>query len=176
MKLLSISVSIFGARKVLHEIFSNNNELSCGPPHDKDSELKLEYYLQVYKETFVPWCLHGHTCGTSARLDLLLALLDDECFSEQWHAVITYAIDLVNSKVGSGSMESNHLAVLAMLFEKARKEIRRKVGNDSFLQLGSLPDHWHHELLEATAVSVAFSLPPFGTSDAQFVRYVNGKA
>ncbi|XWS74417.1 hypothetical protein CRYUN_Cryun02cG0214200 [Craigia yunnanensis] len=177
VRLLSISVSIFGARKVLHEIFSNYDERSCRLPNDKDSELKLEYYLQVYKETFVPWCLHGHNCGTIARLDLLLALLDDECFSEQWYAVITYAIDLVNSKVGSGSMESNHVAVLAILFEKARNEIRRrKAGEDSFLRLGSLPDHWHHELLEATAVSVAFSLPPFGTSDAQFVCSVLGGA
>lgn len=177
VRLLSSSVSIFGARKVFHVIFSTNNAISCGPPHDKDIELKLEHFLQVYKETFVPWCLQGHNCGTSARLDLLLALLDDECFSEQWHAAITYAIDLVNSKVGSGSEDSNHLAVLAMLFEKARNEIRRrKLGEDSFLRRGSLPDHWHHELLEATAVSVAFSLPPFGTSDAQFVRSVLGGA
>ncbi|XP_022730534.1 LOW QUALITY PROTEIN: E3 ubiquitin-protein ligase listerin [Durio zibethinus] len=177
VRLLSISVSIFGARKVLKEIFSNSNALSCGPPHDKDSELKLEYFLQAYKETFVPWCLHEHDCGTSARLDLLLALLDNECFSEQWHAVITYAIDLVNSKVGSRSINSNHLAVLAMLFEKVRNEIRRrKVEENSFHRLGSLPDHWHHDLLEATAVSVAFSLPPFGTSDARFVCSVLGGA
>ncbi|XVE58949.1 hypothetical protein DITRI_Ditri05aG0004100 [Diplodiscus trichospermus] len=177
VRLLSISVSIFGARTVLNEIFSDNNELSCGPPHGKDREMKLEYFLQVYKETFVPWFLHGHNCGTSARLDLLLALLDDECFSEQWHAAITYVINLVNSKVGSGSMDSNHLAVLAMLFEKVRTEIRRrKGGEDSFLRLGSLPDHWHHELLEASAVSVASSLPPFGTSDAQFVCSVLGGA
>ncbi|XVF46152.1 hypothetical protein PTKIN_Ptkin03bG0003900 [Pterospermum kingtungense] len=177
VRLLSVSVSIFGARKVLHVIFSTNNAISCDPPHEKDSELKLEYFLQVYKETFVPWCLQGHNCGTSARLDLLLALLDDECFSEQWHAVITYAIDLVNSKVGSGSEDSNHLAVLAMLFEKARNEIRRrKLGEDTFLRQGSLPDHWHHELLEATAVSAALSLPPFGTADAQFVRSVLGGA
>lgn len=174
MRLLSISVSIFGARKVLQVLFSNNDAVSRGPPHDKESELKLKYFLQVYKETFVPWCLHGYNCGTSARLDLLLALLDDECFSEQWHAIITYAIDLVSSKVGLGSMDSNHLAVLAMLLEKARNEVRRrKVGEDSFHRLGSLPDHWHHELLETAAVSAAFSLPPFGTSDVQFVRYVN---
>ncbi|XVF20393.1 hypothetical protein REPUB_Repub11eG0194700 [Reevesia pubescens] len=175
VRLLSISVSVFGAREVLQEIFSSNHAISCGPPHDKDSELELEYFLQVYKETFVPWCLHGHNNGTSARLDLLLALLDDECFSEQWHAVITYAIDLVNSKVGLGSMDSDHLAVLAMLFEKARNEIsRRKVGEDSFHRPGSLPDHWHHELLEETAVSIAFSQPPFGTSDVQFVSSVLG--
>ncbi|MBA0730942.1 hypothetical protein Golax_022593 [Gossypium laxum] len=176
-RLLSISVSIFGARKVLQAIFSNNNATYCGPPCEKESEMKLEYFLQFYKETFVPWCLHGHNCTTSARLDLLLALLDDECFSEQWHALITYAIDLVNSKIDSGSMDSNHLAVLGMLFDKARNEIRiRKVGEDSFHPPGSLPDHWHHELLEATAVSVAFSLPPFGTSDAQFVCSVLGGA
>ncbi|KAK6234537.1 hypothetical protein SCA6_009874 [Theobroma cacao] len=177
VRLLSISVSIFGARKVLQVLFSNNDAVSRGPPHDKESELKLKYFLQVYKETFVPWCLHGYNCGTSARLDLLLALLDDECLSEQWHAIITYAIDLVSSKVGLGSMDSNHLAVLAMLLEKARNEVRRrKVGEDSFHRLGSLPDHWHHELLETAAVSAALSLPPFGTSDVQFVRSVLGGA
>ncbi|KAK8596571.1 hypothetical protein V6N12_065056 [Hibiscus sabdariffa] len=177
VRLLSTSVSIFGARKVLQVIFSSNNAPSCGPPCDKDSEMMLENFLQVYKEIFVPWCLRGHDCTTNARLDLLLALLDDECFSEQWHAIITYAIDLVNLKIGSGSMDSNHLAVLAMLFEKARNEIRiRRVGDSSFHPLGSLPDHWHHELLETTAVSVASSVPPFGTSDAQFLCSVLGGA
>ncbi|KAE8722748.1 E3 ubiquitin-protein ligase listerin [Hibiscus syriacus] len=176
VRLLSTSVSIFGARKVLQVIFSGSNAPFCGPPCDKDSEMMLEYFLQIYKETFVPWCLHGHDSNTSARLDLLLALLEDECFSEQWHAIITYAIDLVNFK-GSGSMDSNHLAILAMLFEKARNEIRiRKVGDGSFQRLGSVPDHWHHELLEATAVSVASSVPPFGTSDAQFLCSVLGGA
>ncbi|OMO82940.1 Zinc finger, RING-type [Corchorus capsularis] len=177
VRLLSISVSIFGACKVLKVLFTDNDGLSSGPSHEKDGELKQECFLQVYKERFVPWCLHGHNFGTSARLDLLLALLDDECFSEQWHAIITYAIDLVKSKVGLGSMDSNHLAVLAMLLEKARNELRRrKREEDSFNQLGSVPDHWHHELLESTVVSIALSLPPFGASDAQLVCSVLGSA
>ncbi|KAE8667455.1 HEAT/U-box domain-containing protein, putative isoform 2 [Hibiscus syriacus] len=174
VRLLSTSVSIFGARKVTQVIFSSSNAPFCGPPCNKDGEMMLEYFLQIYKEKFVPWCLHGHDSITSARLDLLLELLDDECFYEQWHAIITYAIDLVNFK-GSGSIDSNHLASLAMLFEKARNEMR-KVGDGSFHRLGSVPDHWHHELLEATAVSVASSLPPFGTSDAQFLCSVLGGA
>ncbi|KAK8683673.1 hypothetical protein V6N13_039726 [Hibiscus sabdariffa] len=177
VRLLSTSVSIFGARKVLPMVFPSSNAPFSGPPCDNEGEMKLEYFLQVYKETFLPWCLCEHNCTTSARLDLLLALLDDECSSKQWHAIITYAIDLVNFKIGSGSTDSNHLAVLAMLFEKARNEIRkRKVGDDSFHPLGSLPDHWHHELLEATAVSVASSVPPFGTSDARFLCSVLGGA
>ncbi|GLT26789.1 hypothetical protein SLA2020_018310 [Shorea laevis] len=178
VKLLAVSVSIFGPWKILRELFSNSDVLlSCNLSDDKGRELNVGYFLQVFKEIFIPWCLDGHNCSTNARLDLLLALLDDECFSEQWHAIITYTTDSVSS-LSEGrlcSSNSKHIAMLAILLERARKEIaKRKVGGDLCHGQGFKLDHWHHELLESAAVSVACSLPPFGTNDVLFIRAVLG--
>lgn len=175
MKLLSVSASIFGPRKIIQEIFSNNN----GRPlnllsDDKNGEFDSQCFLQVFKEVFVPWCLNGYNYSTDARLDLLLALLDDDCFPDQWSAIISYATNLEHKTTRSGSVDSQ-LDVLAMLLEKTREEIMKRKGReDSTHRLGSHPDDWHHELLESSAVTVARSSLPFRTSDIRFIWYVNG--
>lgn len=133
--------------------------------------MEADQFLQIFKESFVPWCLHGNNCSASARLDLLLALLDDEYFSEQWCAVITYAIKPEGSGPEPQSQDYDHITLLAMLLEKARNEItQRKVAEDSIHQLGTNPAHWHLELLDSAAVAIACSPLPFRTSNAQFLR------
>lgn len=175
LKLLSVSASIFGPRKIIQEIFSNNN----GRPlnllsDDKNGEFDSQCFLQVFKEVFVPWCLNGYNYSTDARLDLLLALLDDDCFPDQWSAIISYATNLEHKTTRSGSVDSQ-LDVLAMLLEKTREEIMKRKGReDSTHRLGSHPDDWHHELLESSAVTVARSSLPFRTSDIRFICAVLG--
>ncbi|KAJ0075996.1 hypothetical protein Patl1_35096 [Pistacia atlantica] len=171
VRLLSVSITVFGAQKIVRELFIENEDgTSDVLSDDKDRELDPGHFTQVFKEIFVPWCLHDYNYSTSVRLDLLLTLLDDECFHDQWHAVISYAANSKHFGSGAGSVDSNSLIVLAMLLEKARDEItNRKVGNHSSRWQGSQPDHWHHELLESISVAIACSLPPFGTSDTRFM-------
>jgi hypothetical protein len=175
VRLLSVAVSVFGPRKILQELFVHDKGHSSSYLSDgRDKQLKEEQFIQMFSEIFVPWCLHGDDCSTSARLDLLLSLLDDECFSEQWASVITYAIDLEHSGAVPDYRASDQIAVLAVLLEKARDKITmRKAGEDFCSRKGAKPDHWHHEHLELAALAIARSLPPFRSSDAQFLWYVN---
>ncbi|XP_059429493.1 E3 ubiquitin-protein ligase listerin [Corylus avellana] len=177
VRLLSVAVSVFGPRKILQELFIHDKGHSCSFLSDgRDKQLKEEQFIQMFSEIFVPWCLRGDDCSTSARLDLLLALLDDEYFSEQWASVITYAIDLKHSGVVPDYRVSNQIAVLAVLLEKARDKITmRKAGEDFCSRKGAKPDHWHHEHLELAALAIARSLPPFRSSDSQFLCAVLGK-
>ncbi|KAM7257486.1 hypothetical protein ACFE04_013227 [Oxalis oulophora] len=166
-KLLTASVSVFGPRKMIHELFVNND--------DRKNVSESEHFIQVFKEIFVPFCLEGYNISTSARLDLLLVLLDDEFFSEQWSAVISYLTCVEHFESGSDSVESNQLVILTMLLDKARTDIsKRNAGEKSRFWQGSFPDHWHHEGLEKTAVSVACSSPPFRTSDTRFLCAIVG--
>ncbi|XP_040991883.1 E3 ubiquitin-protein ligase listerin isoform X1 [Juglans microcarpa x Juglans regia] len=174
VRLLSVSVSVFGPRKILQELFIHNKGHSSSLSGDRGRQLNEEQFIQMFREIFVPWCMHEDNSSTSARLDLLLALLDDECFSEQWGTVITHVTNLEHSGTVPAYRGSNRIAMLAMLLEKARDKITRKVGEDSYSQKGAKMDQWHHDDLEIAAVTIASSLPPFRTSDAQFVRAVLG--
>ncbi|RVX22716.1 E3 ubiquitin-protein ligase listerin [Vitis vinifera] len=175
VRLFSVAVSVFGPRKIIQELICNK-ALSFGHlSHDGGEKLGQEDFLQVFKELFTPWCLLGHDSSISAQLDLLLALFEDESFAEQWCIVITYATKLECCGAKPGSLDSNQIAVLAILMEKAREKLKkRKVGVDFNHHQGCQPDHWHHELLDLAAVSVACSLPPYGTSDSRFIRAVLG--
>lgn len=175
VRLFSVAVSVFGPRKIIQELICNK-ALSFGHlSHDGGEKLGQEDFLQVFKELFTPWCLLGHDSSISAQLDLLLALFEDESFAEQWCMVITYATKLECCGAKPGSLDSNQIAVLAILMEKAREKLKkRKVGVDFNHHQGCQPDHWHHELLDLAAVSVACSLPPYGTSDSRFIRAVLG--
>ena len=175
VRLLSVAVSVFGPRKIVKELFIHNKGDSSSCLSDgSDGQLKEEQFMQMFRDIFVPWCFYGDNCSASARLDLLLALLDDEYFSEQWGSIITYATKLEHSGTMTDYRDSNHIAMLTVLLEKARDKITmRKAGEDCSSRKGANPDHWHHEHLELAAVAVANSLPPFRTSDARFVWYVN---
>lgn len=174
VRVLSVAVSIFGAHIIIQELVVPEEGHSLSHTDERDRKLDQEHFIHVFKEMFVPWCLEGNNCSTSARIDLLLALLDNVSFTEQWGAIITYATKRECSKSGSESVDSNNIAILAMLIEKAAGEMKKRKEADSNHLQGSCPDHWHHELLDSAAISVACSLPPYRTSDAQFVRAVLG--
>lgn len=133
--------------------------------------------MQIFKTNFVPWCLRSCDQSTTARLDLLLTLLDNECFSDQWHAVITYAINLEGSGTSPQSLEPDQITMLALLLEKARNELtKRKAGEDSRHRPGADPAQWHCDLLESTALALVRSPLSAGNSNSQFLWYVNKKA
>lgn len=145
-----VCISVFGPRKIIQE-------LTC-------SDLGAEQFLKSFNEIIVPWCLKRSSHSIAAKLDLLLALLDDECFSEQWDAVVSYLVD--REKVGSDpeAMDRNCISILAILMEKVRERTCKSV-QQSAVSL----DIWHHELLDFVAVYVAQAYPAFGNSDAYFL-------
>lgn len=167
MKILSVAVSVFGPRKIVQELLIQKN-LSWDHSIDRgDKETEADLFMQIFKEKFVPWCLHGNSCSLSARLDLLFSLLDDEFFSEQWDIVIRYVTALEHSGCAT-SLDSDHITILSKLLEKARDRIAST--KEGEVSMGN-PENWHHELLESAAVSVARS-PPSGTCNSQFLWYV----
>ncbi|XP_065847176.1 E3 ubiquitin-protein ligase listerin [Euphorbia lathyris] len=169
LRLLSVAVSLFGPRKIVQELFYYN-EGQCSSFSDyRDTELKPECFMQVFKETFIPWCLAGFSSSISNRLDLLLVLLNDECFPEQWSTIISYAIKQGKSGIELGSEESDCLALLAMLLEKARIEIMNRKERHHNYRHWSNPSDWHHELLESSVIAVTCSSSPSRVSAAQFV-------
>ncbi|KAJ4827656.1 hypothetical protein Tsubulata_040241 [Turnera subulata] len=178
VKLLSVSVSLFGPRKFCQELLVHVKEVPTGFfLDDTDKELDSENHMGLFKDTFIPWCLLGDNSSSSARLDLLLALLDDECFSKQWDAIVSFATKQEGSEVNPQSLKSEQLVVLSMLLEKVRAEIiRRKGRKDSIHQHWSNPENWHHELLESAAVGVACSPYPCINSASQFLCAVVGSS
>ncbi|KAI4305367.1 hypothetical protein L6164_028737 [Bauhinia variegata] len=176
VRLLSDAVSIFGPQNLVKEVFIHNQEHSCSQlSYIVDKELAAEHFMQIFRDIFVPWCLQEKNCSTNARLDLLLLLLDDECFSEQWSFIVNYAISRKYSG-GSPELLDSHLAkILAMLLEKAADEImKRKAGEDSSCRQSTNVDHWHHDVLETAAVNVAHSMSPLSTSHVQFLCAILG--
>ncbi|XP_052185068.1 E3 ubiquitin-protein ligase listerin isoform X2 [Diospyros lotus] len=174
VRLVTMAVSVFGPRKIIAEIFCSNRTLFSSPCDDINKELDMDQFLLLYNEIFIPWCLQGNVSSTSARLDLLLVLLENESFSEQWHSIITYATDPERFGAGPEGPDQNHILVFAILMEKARAELRkRKVGVDVYQQ-GSHPEHWHHKLLDSCVVSITYSFPSFTSPNARFIRAVLG--
>ncbi|CAK9166922.1 unnamed protein product [Ilex paraguariensis] len=163
VRFIVAAVSIFGPRKIIGEFICK--------------EFKIEHFIECFKEIFIPWCLQKNSSSNGARVELLLALICDESFSEQWDSVIAHAVKVDDVVAGARTLEPDCISVLAMLIEKAREEIRkRKVDMDLDHRQGSHSEHWHHELLDSAAASVARSFPPFEISDANFLRLVLGGA
>lgn len=174
MRLLSVASSIFGPQKLVREVFIQNREhLSCQLSYDGNQESESGQFMQIFTDIFVPWCLQKNICSTNARLDLLLALLDDEYFPEQWCFIVNYATSRKYSECPSGLLDAESAAILAMLLEKARVEItKRKVKEDSSNTQATNADLWHHDRLESAVIAVSHSPPPFSTAHVQFVWYV----
>ncbi|CAN8253175.1 unnamed protein product [Cochlearia groenlandica] len=166
-KLLLVSVSVFGPRNIV-TVLIGDVEDSTLLSAEKGRGISSEKFITVFKEIFIPWCMDGDDSLSSARKDLLLSLLDDECFTQQWSDVISYVYN--HQRQGF-----SNLAVMEMLLEKARDEItKRSSGQDLNKRIGSRPDHWHHELIESTAISLVHSSPMTTTSAAQFLCSVLG--
>lgn len=175
MRLLSAAVSVFGPRKIVRELFINNNGMSSTKFSGVEAQdLEARQFMQVFNDIFVPWCLQGNNSSSSAQLDLLLALIDDEHFSDQWHSVISYSTNLNHTEVVLESMNSESLAVLAKLLNRVRGKITnsdaRKVTHT--WQRANL-GNWHHEHLESAAIAIAQSHAPIRSSFTDFLWYVN---
>lgn len=140
---------------------------------DTGDETKAEIFLQVFREDFVPWCLHGHTRSINEKLDLLIASIIDDFFAEQWSSIITYATN-VNKCSESGtdptisSSDILQAGVLAILIEKVKEKIN-KMKILSIRKIGCLPEHWQHKSLDSAAVSAAVRSSST-VSDARFIR------
>lgn len=155
MTLVLDAVSIFGSREIVHELMG--------------VELGTEQFLQYYNKVIIPWCLNKFSPSTDVRLDLLLALLDDECFSEQWDAIVTYLVNLkdVDTSPSILNMNRNLVYVFAVLMEKVRDRTTKIIHKSDSYQI-----YWHHELLDSLIVSIVCSVPLFEHSSTQFLWYV----
>uniref|UniRef100_A0A0E0EXA1 E3 ubiquitin-protein ligase listerin n=1 Tax=Oryza meridionalis TaxID=40149 RepID=A0A0E0EXA1_9ORYZ len=147
VKLLSVLVEIF--RPV--PLFLKNSQ--------KESEESVQGYLDVFNGDFVPWCLDRKYSTCSSKIDLLLSLIIDECFFDQWCTIIKYTsakqkhpVDNKNSHV------DDQFELLALILQKVRERIAGgKLRN--LQKNGSLPEHWQHDLLDSAAESVFCDLP-----------------
>ncbi|KAJ6761857.1 E3 UBIQUITIN-PROTEIN LIGASE LISTERIN [Salix koriyanagi] len=170
VRLLSVAVSLFGPQKIVQELHIYNESY----PDHEDKELQPELFMQVFKGTFVPWCLLEYNSSTSARLDLLLALLNDEYFSAQWQMILSYAINQEKSQSEPGPQDVHYLDLLAMLFRKARTEIaKRKMNNDLIHQFWSTPDSGSMSFWNQLQFLLPVPLLPH-VSSAQFFVKCNG--
>ncbi|KAG5403658.1 hypothetical protein IGI04_009777 [Brassica rapa subsp. trilocularis] len=172
LKLLSVSVSIFGPRKIV-PVLVGDIETYTLLSVEEGRDMSPEKFIKVFQEIFIPWCVDGHDSSTAVRAskqDLLLSLLDDECFSQQWSDVISYVFDQQHHGF-------DKLASMELLLEKARDQItKRSSGLELSQRIGSKPDHWHHELIGSTAISLVRSSPVTTTSATQFLCSVLGGA
>ncbi|KAL1217589.1 E3 ubiquitin-protein ligase listerin [Cardamine amara subsp. amara] len=167
LKLLSVSASVFGPRKIV-SVLIDDIETSTPLSVEKERYMSPEKFIKVFQEIFIPWCMDGYDSSTAARQDLLLSLLDDECFTQQWSDIISYVFNQQHQAF-------NNLAAMKILLEKARDEItKRSSGQELNKRIGSRPDHWHHRLIESTAISLTRSSLATTTSAAQFLCSVLG--
>ncbi|CAH2069534.1 unnamed protein product [Thlaspi arvense] len=167
LKLLSVSVSTFGPRKIV-PILIGGIETSTLLSVEEVKDISPEKFMKIFQEIFIPWCMDGHDSLTAARQDLLLSLLDDECFTQQWSDVISYVLNQQHQGF-------NNLATMEMLLAKARDEITKRSSVRELNQrIGSKAEHWHHRLIESTAISLIRSPPVTTTSAVQFLCSVLG--
>ncbi|KAL2933713.1 E3 ubiquitin-protein ligase listerin [Bienertia sinuspersici] len=164
VQFLSVAVSIFGPWKIVLRLIPIE-EFSDGCATEISEGREVNKFLKVFEETFVSWCFSGSECSVNACLDLLLALLDDECFNEQWDIIISHAANMYHSS-------TSHIQRLAMLVEKARKVTMKKSkfddnGNCQFA-------HLQHERLDAIAISIMQNASQFADSGLHFIRSVLG--
>ncbi|KAK6927168.1 hypothetical protein RJ641_008887 [Dillenia turbinata] len=152
----------------------NKENVSPGMPRDQPDDITKHPSEKNFRsldirhpETFIPWCLWENVSSISARVDLLLALLENECFSEQWSSIIAFATGRPTSIGSSTSLDSGNAAVLAMLVEKVRVGIGKQFLRE--LDRGTIMCKWHHEILDSAAVSVSCIFPPFDTSHVRFL-------
>ncbi|KAL0370829.1 UNVERIFIED_CONTAM: E3 ubiquitin-protein ligase listerin [Sesamum angustifolium] len=155
VRLIVVAVTVFGPRKIIQELMCTG--------------VGTRQFLQSFTDIIIPWCLKSFTPSTATRLDLLLALLDDECFSQQWNAIITYLVNRKKVGFNPGTVNGDQISVLAILMEKVRERTRKSISRS-----GSCERNWQHELLDLVAIDVVKASPPFGNSDARFLCAVVG--
>lgn len=170
VRFLNILVEIFGPVTLFSYLhLCNEDQWSINSIHDIHNETKAKFFLQAFRDDFVPWCLDGHTRSSSEKLDLLLASVLDEFFSEQWCSIITYATDLdkcFETDVRTSDV-IDQIEVLAILIGKVKEKIN-KMKIQSVHKIGCLPEHWQHKLLDSAAVSAVLH----STSNISYARFL----
>jgi E3 ubiquitin-protein ligase listerin len=160
VKLLSVLVEIFGPTPLLLKNYQKN---------DENSDMKP--YPGMFNDDFLPWCLNGKYSTCNSKIDLLLALFQDDCFFEQWCSVIKYISAKQKSSVDDNSTNiMDQFEIFTLLLQK----IRERIAGGKLINLhknGYLPEHWQHDLLNYTAVSVFCDSSP-ADSHANFLRYM----
>ncbi|KAL6870646.1 hypothetical protein ACP4OV_014494 [Aristida adscensionis] len=148
VKLLLVLVEIFGPTQLFLQNFQKNEEKS-----------DIKSYLELFNDDFLPWCLNGKHCTSNLKIELLLSLLEDECFFDQWCSIIKYTrANQKHSIDGNASKVKDQLELLTILLQKVKEKIAgSKLRN--LQKNGYLPEHWRHDLLDSTAVSVCCDLP-----------------
>lgn len=150
VSLLSTLAETFGPVELFSEL---PDKSAKGDEHEK-----LKFFLQAFKDDLVPWCLGKNTFTSGAKLDFLISLMQEVCFSEQWCSILTFLTD------GQSSVNIDQLEVLVILLEKIEGNIGK------LKRKGSLPQHWHHNLLDSAAVAVATGRSS-GALEASFLWY-----
>ncbi|KZV39908.1 hypothetical protein F511_04548 [Dorcoceras hygrometricum] len=148
--LVLVALSLFGSREIVHEVMG--------------IELGTEQFLQYFNKTIIPLCLKKISPSTDVRLDLLLALLDDVCFSEQWDTIVTYLVNLNDAGNSPNTTNRNHVYVFAILMKKVRDRTTKTIHKSDSSEID-----WHHELLDSLVVSVVCSVPIFEHSSVRFL-------
>lgn len=132
---------------------------------------QFEDFLQAFKDTFVPWCLNKQK-SESVHLDLLLALLEDECIEDQWNIIMSYALEVEHGRSADISIDPDVAAFLSVLLQKARDKIKSMVQAECKLQKHLYVKRWHHKLLDSLALAVACTTPLYTISEVNFLWYI----
>ncbi|XP_047052085.1 LOW QUALITY PROTEIN: E3 ubiquitin-protein ligase listerin-like [Lolium rigidum] len=148
VELLLVLVEIFGPAP----LFLKSSEIN-------DDKSYVELYLSLFDADFVPWCLDGKYSTCSSKIDLLLSLIQEECFFDQWCLIIKHTRAKQKQSVDHKiSHTKDQFELLTLILQKVRERIAG--GKMKILQRsGSLPEHWRHDLLDSVAVSVFCDLP-----------------
>jgi hypothetical protein len=148
VELLLVLVEIFGPAP----LFLKSSEIN-------DDKSYVEPYLSLFDADFVPWCLDGKYSTCSSKIDLLLSLIQEECFFDQWCLIIKHTRAKQKQSVDHKiSHTKDQFELLTLILQKVRERIAG--GKMKNLQRsGSLPEHWRHDLLDSVAVSVFCDLP-----------------
>ncbi|KAL0910784.1 hypothetical protein M5K25_018871 [Dendrobium thyrsiflorum] len=175
VRLLSILIGIFGPVTVLSHIHACNKERCSFSLTSKGDDFIAQQFLQTFRDDFVPWCLLNQTSSSSAKLDLLLSLIQDEYLSDQWSTIISHFTKLDKCyRADTGILyHVDNLQSFAMLFEKLREKVNLMI-TENVHRVGVLPEHWHHELLDSFAISIVCEVPCYCLSHAQFLREILG--
>ncbi|RLM58440.1 hypothetical protein C2845_PM18G00190 [Panicum miliaceum] len=144
VKLLSVLVEIFGPIPLFLKNYHGKSDVKS--------------YLELFNADLLPWSFNGKYSTCNSKIDLLLSLFQDECFFDQWCSIIKYTrAEQKHSIDDKTSNIKNRLELLTLLLQKVRERIAGgKLRN--LQKNGYLPEHWRHDLLDATATSVLCDL------------------
>ncbi|XP_068634592.1 E3 ubiquitin-protein ligase listerin [Aristolochia californica] len=164
IRLLSAICTVFGPRTVIPKfVLENKLQLDAHFANEDADRLMLDNFMQIFTNDLVPWCLDRTNGSISSRLDLLLALLDEELFHKQWSTIVTYATKLEG--YDGSCLHLDCVAVLAMLMEK----VRGRTGKNKMSA-----ELWNHELLDKAAISIICQHCSFDTTHTRFLWAVLG--